>query len=133
MYHHAPSERHLITIGQAMVVFKHPAIGCEQSVTPDVPGGGIPEVTRMIKYSKARHLVADRAVVGVDAVGAQVAVPRQVKLNDAIGGDGVEIDRRIPAVVEAAHSDVVGLENMSEAYGKAMVADVVLLLLLVVL
>jgi replicative DNA helicase len=27
---------------------------------------------------------------------------------------------------ESANSDVVGLENMSEAYGKAMVADVVL-------
>ena len=27
---------------------------------------------------------------------------------------------------EASNSDIVGLENMSEAYGKAMVADVVL-------
>ena len=58
-------------------------------------------------------LVTDRPIVGVDAVGAEIAVTREMELNDAVGGDGGQVRLGVPSVVEAADGEVVHVEQQA--------------------
>ena len=60
---------------------------------------------------QAPHRIDHRADVRVDDVRAVVGVPGDVKLHDAIEGDGVEVGRRVEAVVVRGDVDVVHVEQ----------------------
>jgi hypothetical protein len=49
--------------------------------------------------------------MGVHAVRPEVAVTGEVELNDAIRGDLSEVSVRIPAVIKAAHCDVIEVDE----------------------
>src|SRR6266700_3932949 len=50
-------------------------------------------------------------VMGIDQVTALITVPGKVKLPDALLRDGVQIDLRVEAVIDATDVDVVDVEQ----------------------
>ena len=58
----------------------------------------------------ARDVQALGRLVDIESVRQQVKAEFSRDVNDAVGGDGDEVGRRVPAVVEAAHDDIVHVQ-----------------------
>jgi hypothetical protein len=80
-------------------------------VVPFDQGGHRPESADRI-FIKRPDLLADRVVVGIQEVGAVVAVPRKVKLCHALDRDRVDVLGGVEVMVEGVHVNVVDVQQV---------------------